>query len=83
MVAKWKVVVEGGEHVFDSPGEAAAFALRALERGARQLTVERVLSWREKLAWGLRRLACKPLKLRVLEYKLQYRKRQPPLTLPL
>ncbi|MEM4501774.1 MAG: hypothetical protein QW512_06565 [Thermofilaceae archaeon] len=82
-MAKWKVVVEGEERVFDTAEEAAKFAVRALASGARRLEVQRVLTWREKLAWGLRRVLCKPLKLRVIEYKLRYRKETPPLTLPL
>ncbi|MEM1867925.1 MAG: hypothetical protein QXY83_03670 [Thermosphaera sp.] len=82
-MAKWKVVVEGEERVFDSPQEAAVFALRALERGARELRVERILTWRERLYWALKRLLSKPLRVRMLEYRLRYRKRRPPLTLPL
>jgi len=81
-MAKWKVVVEGEERVFDTPEEAAKFAVRALASGARRLEVQRVLTWRERLYWALKRLTSKPLKVRVLEYRLRYRRRAPPITLP-
>ncbi|MEM4675474.1 MAG: hypothetical protein QXM12_04220 [Nitrososphaerota archaeon] len=82
-MAKWKVVVEGEERVFDTAEEAARFAVRALASGARRLEVQRVWTWRERLTWAVKRLLSKPLRVRVLLYRLQYRKRQPPLTLPL
>lgn len=83
MVAKWRVVVEGQEAVFESPREAAEFAITVIEKGARELVIERELTWRERLYLTLKRVLCKPLRVRVLLYRLRYRKRQPPLTLPL
>ena len=83
MVAKWRVVVEGQEAVFDSPREAAEFAITAIEKGARELVVERELTWRERLYLTLKRGLCKPLRVRVLYYRIRYWRKAPPLTLPL
>lgn len=80
----WRVVVEGREErVFSTAQEAVEFAWKMIERGARELTIEPIISWRKRLYWAVKRVLSKPLKVRVLEYKLRYRKRQPPLTLPL